>query len=83
MKIRNDGKCTITFNGGTLAPKQVAVFKGDAEKVGEVLLKNYKFLIDLDNLKEEVVEVKTIEPVAEEPKEEIASPRKTGKKSRK
>lgn len=83
MKIRNDGKCKITFNGGTLAPQEVAVFKGDAEKIGKALLESYKFLIDLDNLEEKVIEVKTIEAVAEKPKEEPKAPKKAANKSRK
>lgn len=68
MKIRNDGRCKIVFNGGSLEPKAVAVFKGDAEKIGAVLLSRYSFLTDLDNLKEEVVEVTTLGEEAEETK---------------
>lgn len=79
MKIKNDGRCKIVFEGGELAPKQVAMFKGDAEKIGAKLLATYSFLTDLDNLKEEVIEVKTIGEKAEEetPK------KKSRKKSRK
>lgn len=68
MKIRNDGKSTIIFNGGRLDPKKVASFKGDAEKIGKILLSRYKFLTDLDNVEEvEVVEISSTKP--EEAKE--------------
>lgn len=86
MKIRNDGKATIVFNGGQLEPKTVAVFKGEAEKIGAVLLSRYHFLTDLDNLKEE--EVKVVE-VTSEPESEKVEPEKAkskkhaGKKSKK
>lgn len=91
MKIRNDGKATIVFNGGQLEPKTVAVFKGEAEKIGAVLLSRYHFLTDLDNLKEEevkIVEV-TSEPEPEKVEEEKVEPAKAkskkpaGKKSNK
>lgn len=79
MKIKNDGRCKIVFDGGELAPKQVAVFKGEAEKLGAKLLSRYTFLVDLDNLKEDVIEVKTIG----EKTEEETPKKKSRKKSRK
>lgn len=77
MKIRNDGKATVIFNGGKLEAGKVASFKGEAEKIGKILLERYKFLIDLDDVKEvEVVEV-TLPEKSEEPK---AKKTKKGKK---
>lgn len=79
MKIKNDGRCKIVFEGGELAPKQVAMFKGDAEKIGAKLLATYPFLTDLDNLKEDVIEVKTIGETAEG-NEETQAPKKKSRK---
>lgn len=79
MKIKNDGRCKIVFDGGELAPKQVAVFKGEAEKLGAKLLSRYSFLVDLDNLKEDVIEVKTIGETAEG-NEETQAPKKKSRK---
>lgn len=77
MKIRNDGKATIIFNGGRLEPKKVVSFKGDAEKIGKVLLSRYKSLTDLDNVEEvEVVEISSTEP---EEAKKVAPKAKTGK----
>ena len=74
MKIRNDGKATVIFKGGELKSGQVASFKGEAEKIGKILLERYKFLTDLDDVKEvKVVEV----TLPEEPKAKKA---KKGKK---
>ena len=85
MKIRNDGKSTIVFNGGQLEPKAVALFKGDAEKIGAILLSRYPFLTDLDNLPEvEVVEITSPEPEKEEEVEPVKATKKiAGKKSKK
>jgi hypothetical protein len=83
MKIKNDGRCKIVFDGGELAPKQVAVFKGEAEKLGAKLLSRYSFLVDLDNLKEDVIEVKTIGETAEGNEETQTPKKKSRKKSRK
>ena len=59
MRIKNVGRSTIIFKGGSLEAGKVAVFQGDAEEIAISLLKTYpdKF-IDLDNIKkEDVVDV--------------------------
>lgn len=54
MRIKNVGKCTIVFKGGELVAGKVAVFKGEAEKIGSALLKAYpRNLEDLDRIKKE------------------------------
>lgn len=54
MRIKNVGRSTIIFNGGSLEAGKVAVFKDEAEKIGKVLLKVYPDkLMDLDNIKQE------------------------------
>ena len=56
MRIKNVGRSTIIFNGGSLEAGKVAVFKDDAEKIGKVLLATYPDrLEDLDNIKKEDV----------------------------
>jgi hypothetical protein len=59
MRIKNVGRSTIIFNGGTLESGKVAVFKDEGEVIGFALLKNYPDkLIDLDNIhKEDIVDV--------------------------
>ena len=70
MRIKNVGRSTIIFNGGSLEAGKVAVFNGDAEKIGAALLKAYPSkLMDLDNLKQEdIVDVVVESPVKAEPK---------------
>lgn len=71
MRIKNVGRSTIIFNGGSLEAGKVAVFKDEAEKIGKVLLKVYPDkLMDLDNIKkEDIVDVVIGEPKAKaEPK---------------
>lgn len=70
MRIKNVGRGTIIFNGGSLEAGKVAVFKDDAEKIGKVLLKIYPDkLMDLDNIKQEdVVDVVVVEETKKEPK---------------
>ena len=67
MRIKNVGRSTIIFNGGSLEAGKVAVFKDEAEKIGKVLLKVYPDkLMDLDNIKkEDIVDVVIGEPKAE------------------
>lgn len=65
MRIKNVGRSTIIFNGGSLDAGKVAIFQGEAEKIGATLLKVYPDrLIDLDNIKQEDV----IDVVIESPK---------------
>ena len=66
MRIKNVGRSTIIFNGGSLEAGKVAVFKDEAEKIGKVLLKVYPDkLMDLDNIKkEDIVDVVIGEPKA-------------------
>lgn len=74
MRIKNVGRSTIIFNGGSLEAGKVAVFNGEAEKIGSALLKAYpNKLMDLDNVKQEdivdvVVEDNSAETSAETPK---------------
>lgn len=69
MRIKNVGRSTIIFNGGSLEAGKVAVFKDEAEKIGKVLLKVYpNKLIDLDNIKKEDVIDVVIGETKEEPK---------------
>ena len=56
MRIKNVGRSTIIFNGGSLEAGKVAVFNGDAEKIGAALLKAY------------IVDVVVESPVKAEPK---------------
>lgn len=81
MRIKNVGRSTIIFNGGSLEAGKVAVFKDEAEKIGKVLLKVYPDkLMDLDNIKQEdIVDVVIGETKAKaEPKAQSK-----GKKSKK
>ena len=59
MRIKNVGRSTIIFNGGSLEAGKVAIFEGDAESIGVSLLKAYpERFIDLDNIKkEDIVDV--------------------------
>ena len=71
MRIKNVGRSTIIFNGGSLEAGKVAVFQGATEKLGATLLRIYPDkLIDLDNIKkEDVIDVVVEEaPKAEKPK---------------
>lgn len=70
MRIKNIGKCTIIFKGGSLEAGKVGVFNNGTEKLGAALLKAYpNNLLDLDNIKEEeVVEVVIGEEEARAPK---------------
>ena len=70
MRIKNIGKCTIIFKGGSLEAGKVGVFNNGTEKLGAALLKAYpNNLLDLDNIKEEeVVEVVIGEEEAPAPK---------------
>ena len=83
MRIKNIGKCTIIFKGGSLEAGKVGVFNNGTEKLGAALLKAYpNNLLDLDNIKkEEVVEV-VFEGEKEAPKKEAskASAKKSKKK---
>lgn len=89
MRIKNIGKCLIVFNGGSLPVGKVADFKGDAEKIGNSLLKAYPDrLLDLDHIKEEeIVSVEVESPkeesVSEEPKINEVKKSKKSKKSKK
>lgn len=70
MRIKNVGRSTIIFNGGSLEAGKVAVFQGSAEKIGATLLRVYPSkLIDLDNIKkEDVIDVVIDEPEVKAPK---------------
>ena len=68
MRIKNVGRSTIIFNGGSLEAGKVAVFNGDAEKVGAALLKAYPSkLMDLDNIKQEDIVDVVVEAPAKAP----------------
>lgn len=63
MRIKNVGRSTIIFNGGSLEAGKVAVFKDAAEDIGAKLLATYPDkLLDLDNIKKEDVIDVVIEP---------------------
>lgn len=80
MRIKNVGRSTIIFNGGSLEVGKVAVFKDDAEKLGATLLKVYPDkLIDLDNVKQEDI----VDVVIEAPEEKPAKVASKGRKSKK
>ena len=69
MRIKNVGRSTIIFNGGSLEAGKVAVFKDDAEEIGSALLRVYPDkLIDLDNIKKEDVVDVVVEPKAKSKK---------------
>lgn len=69
MRIKNVGRSTIIFNGGSLEVGKVAVFQGESEKIGASLLRVYpNKLIDLDDIKQEDVVDVVIAPKAEAPK---------------
>lgn len=83
MRIRNEGKRTFYFNGGSIAPKEVVDLKEKATY--EALLKCYpNELVSLDELVARVVEapVKVIEEVKEEVKEEKEVAATKGKRSK-
>lgn len=78
MRIKNVGRSTIIFNGGSLEAGKVAVFKDEAEKIGKVLLKVYpNKLMDLDNIKKEDIVDVVIGETKAEPK--VQSKRKSKK----
>lgn len=83
MRIKNVGRSTIIFNGGSLEAGKVAVFQGSAEKIGATLLRVYPSkLIDLDNIKkEDVIDVVIDKPKVEEPK--VEEPKVTKSKAKK
>ena len=74
MRIKNVGRSTIIFNGGSLEAGKVAVFQGEAEKIGATLLRLYpEKLTDLDNVKkEDIVDVVIEAPKKVEPKKVAA-----------
>lgn len=78
MRIKNVGRSTIIFNGGSLDAGKVAVFQGAAEKLGATLLRLYpNKLINLDNIKkEDVIDVVIAEKA---PKEEASKTARKGK----
>lgn len=76
MKIRNEGKAKIYFNGGILEPNSVVEFTGNAEKIGAALLMNYPFLVNLDSIKP--VKVTTV--VTDEKESLVAEAKKLGVK---
>lgn len=82
MRIKNVGRSTIIFNGGSLDAGKVAIFQGESEKLGATLLRVYpEKLIDLDNIKQEdIVDVVVEAPKGEAPKKASS---KGGKKSKK
>ena len=68
MRIRNEGKRTYCFNGGSIAPKEVVDIKDEA--VARALLKCYpNELVSLDDLVARVVETPARVVEAEEPEE--------------
>lgn len=79
MRIKNVGRSTIIFNGGSLEAGKVAVFNGEAEKIGSALLKAYpNKLMDLDNVKQEdIVDVVVEDNSAETP---VETPKKKSRK---
>lgn len=80
MRIKNVGRSTIIFNGGSLEAGKVAVFKDEAEKIGKILLRVYPDkLMDLDNIKKEDI----VDVVIGETKEEEPKAKSKGKKSKK
>jgi hypothetical protein len=80
MRIKNVGRSTIIFNGGSLEAGKVAVFKDEAEKIGKILLKVYPDkLMDLDNIKKEDI----VDVVIGETKEAEPKAQSKGKKSKK
>lgn len=82
MRIRNDGKAKIIFNGGVLEPGKCVIFKGEMEKVGAALLETYPSrLIDLDAVSHEDVVVETLGE--DEPKEETPAAKSEPVKSKK
>ena len=84
MRIKNVGRSTIIFKGGSLEVGKIAVFQGEAEKIGESLLKVYPDkLIDLDNIKQEDVIDVVIEAPKVEPKTEVKATKKVVKKKSK
>jgi hypothetical protein len=81
MRIKNVGRSTIIFNGGSLEAGKVAVFNGEAEKIGSALLKAYpNKLMDLDNVKQEDIVDVVVEEKAVEVKASKATPKNKSKK---
>lgn len=81
MRIKNVGRSTIIFNGGSLEAGKVAVFNGEAEKIGSALLKAYpNKLMDLDNVKQEDIVDVVVEEKAVEAKASKAEPKNKSKK---
>jgi RecA/RadA recombinase len=81
MRIKNVGRSTIIFNGGSLEAGKVAVFNGEAEKIGSALLKAYpNKLMDLDNVKQEDIVDVVVEEKAVEVKASKAAPKNKSKK---
>ena len=84
MRIRNEGKRTYCFSGGSIAPKEVVDIKDEA--VARALLKCYpNELVSLDELVARVVEtpVRVIEEKPEEKKDEEVEVVKAPKGKRK
>lgn len=80
MRIKNVGRSTIIFNGGSLEAGKVAVFNGEAEKIGSALLKAYpNKLMDLDNVKQEDIVDVVVEEKAVEVKASKAAPKNKSK----
>ena len=72
MRIRNEGKRSFYFNGGSIAPKEVVDLKNEA--VAKALLKCYpNELVSLDDLQARIVEdpARVIEEAKEEKKEAV------------
>lgn len=81
MRIKNVGRSTIIFNGGSLEAGKVAVFNGEAEKIGSALLKAYpNKLMDLDNVKQEDIVDVVVEEKAVEVKASKVAPKNKSKK---
>lgn len=89
MRIRNEGKRTYCFNGGSIAPKEVVDIKDEA--VARALLKCYpNELVSLDDLvarvvetPARVVEAKEAEEKKEEEVEVVKAPKGKRKKASK
>lgn len=80
MRIKNVGRSTIIFNGGSLEAGKVAVFNGEAEKIGSALLKAYpNKLMDLDNVKQEDIVDVVVEEKAVKVKTSKAAPKNKSK----
>ena len=86
MRIRNEGKRTYCFNGGSIAPKEVVDIKDEA--VARALLKCYpNELVSLDDLVARVVEtparvVEVKEPEEKKEEEEVVEVAPKSKRKR-